>query len=135
MPRTKSKAVPGYYGPVPYDDYEVGRLTKEELFRIVGEELDKRFDRGTSHFNHERFEDTEEKSKTNKRLAGLQHGAHQPRLAMEADVKTDKTRKRTEDAAADRAKHGDSSSVRAVDGPMSLTSFGKIAKPPALPAI
>ena len=48
------------------------------------------------------------------------------------DVKTDeKTRKCTEGAAADK-KHGDISSARTVDGPMSSTSFGKKAEPPAL---
>ena len=55
---------------------------------------------------------------------------------MEADVKPDtKTHKRMEDAAADRVKHGDSSSAKKrVDaGPTSLTSFGMIAEPPALP--
>ena len=36
----------------------------EEINRIFAEELDKNFNRGTSHFDHERFEDTE-KSKTN----------------------------------------------------------------------
>ena len=77
---------------------------------------------------------TEEMRATNQRLAGLEHEARQPRLAMEADVETDKTtRKRTEGApAADRAKHNrDSSSAKkANDGPTSLTSFGKIAEPP-----
>ena len=50
---------------------------------------------------------------------------------MEADVRTDKkTRKRTEGAAAaDRAKHGDSSSARVDGGPTTLASFGMIAKP------
>ena len=63
-------------------------------------------------------------------LAGLQYGTQQPRLATEADVKTDKeTRKRTEDAAEDGAKNGDSCSGRDDDGPTSLTSFGMIAEP------
>ena len=55
---------------------------------------------------------------------------------MEADVKSDtKTRKRTEDAAADRAKHGNKSSSAQVDpDPMCLTSFGDDStEPPALP--
>ena len=40
MPRTESKAVPGHYGSVPHDDYEeVGRLTIEQLIRIVTEEM------------------------------------------------------------------------------------------------
>ena len=48
---------------------------------------------------------------------------------MEADVKSDaKTRKRMEDIAADRAKHGDSSFARVDDGSTCLTSFGMIAE-------
>ena len=44
---------------------------------------------------------------------------------MKADIKTDKkTHMRTEDAAADRAMNGDSSSARVDDGWTSLTSFG-----------
>ena len=70
----------------------------------------------------------------NHRLADLLHGAQQSRLATEADIVTyKKTRKRTEDAVADQAKSGDSSSARAVEGPTSSTSFGKIAGFPALP--
>ena len=69
----------------------------------------------------------------NQRLPGLQHGAQQPRLATEADVKTaKKTRKRMEGAAVDDEKHGDISSARTVDCPMSSTSFGKRTEPPAL---
>ena len=82
----------------------------------------------TSHFDLERL-------KTH-RLAGLEHEDRQPRLAMEADVKPDtKTRKRTENAAADRAKQGDKSSSARVDhDPMCLTSFGDDStEPPALP--
>ena len=45
-----------------------------------------------------------------------------------------KTRKRTEDAARDRAKHGDSCSAKRVDdGPTRSTSFSMTAEPPALP--
>ena len=43
------------------------------------------------------------------------------------------THKRTEDAAADQAKRGDSCSAKRVDaGPTGLTSFGMAAEPPAL---
>ena len=71
-PRNKSKAVPGYYDPVAHDDYEYNRLTMEELFRIVAEKLGKGFDRWTRHFE-QRFEDTGDKIKNNKRLTELQH--------------------------------------------------------------
>ena len=75
IPWAGSKAVPGRYSPVPHNDFDVGRPTIEELHRIFAEELDKVFDGGTSHFDHERFEDTEEKGNTNQRLVRLQHGA------------------------------------------------------------
>ena len=103
----------------------------EELRRIFAKESDKRFERGASHFGHERFEDSEEKSKTNQLMVDLQRETRQPHLATEADVELDtKTRKRMEGAAAaDRAKYGESVSARVDDGPTSLTSFGTIAKP------
>ena len=48
-------------------------------------------------------------------LAGLKHEARQPRLATGADVEPDiKTRKRTENAAADRVMGGDISSARSM---------------------
>ena len=95
------------------------------------------FDRGASYFDHGRFDDMEEKSNTNQRQVGQQHEAQQSRLAMLLGVKTEKkTRKRTGGAAAaDRVEYGCSSSARDDDGPTSSTSFGKIAKPPALPII
>ena len=72
---------------------------------------------------------------TRQRFAGLEHDARQPCLVIMADVKPDtKTRKRTEDTEADRAKYGDSSSAKRVDaGPTSSASFGMIAEAPALP--
>ena len=81
------------------------------------------------------FDELTEMKETRQRLAGLEHEARQPRLAMEADVIPDtKTRKRTEDAAADQAKHGDKSSSAQVDhDSMCPTSFGdESTKPPAL---
>ena len=77
----------------------------------------------------------EKTKETNRPLAGLLHGDQQPRLAMEADVKSDtNTRKRAEDAAADQAKHGNRCFAKRVGaGPTSLASLGKIAKPPLAP--
>ena len=52
----------------------------------------------------------------------------------EADVKSNmKTRERTENAAADRAKHGDNSSARVDGSPTCLTSFGMIADQLSMP--
>ena len=64
----------------------------------------------------------------------LQHQAHQPRLAVKADVQEDKkTRESTEDFAQDGI-FGDISSDRVHD-PMRLTSFDDkdYTEPPALP--
>ena len=88
-----------------------------------------------SHFD-QLDELTEKKRKTNWRLAGLLHGAQQPRLAKEADVPADtKTRKCTEDAAAYQVKHGDSWSANQVDpDQICLTSVGDDSTGPlALP--
>ena len=74
--------------------------------------------------------------KLRQRSANLEHDdARQPRFAMEVDVKSDKkTRKRTEDAAADQAMNADSSSTKMVQtGLTSSTIFGMKAEPPALP--
>ena len=72
-----------------------------------------------------------------KRLTRLEHGARQPRLAMEADGPADtKTREHTEGATtAVQAMRGDGCSARRVQpGPnTNSTSFGVKAKPPALP--
>ena len=76
----------------------------------------------------------EEALNTNQRQAGLQHQAHQPRLAMKADVQEDKkTRESTEDFAQDGIL-GDISYDRVYD-PMRFTSFGDkyYIEPPALP--
>ena len=132
MPQMKSKDVFEGKGPVPQDLSGLDELTIEEVCRTFSEELDKFFDRGTSHFAHERFENTKEKN-TNQRLARLEHEARQSHLATEANVEPDtKTRKHTEGAsAADRVKNGESSSARLDDGLTTLTNFGMIAKPPA----
>ena len=70
-------------------------------------------------------------------VTSLEHGARQPRLAMEADRQADtKTRERTEGAAtAVQAMRGDGYSARRVEpGPnTNSTSFGVKAEPPALP--
>ena len=70
-------------------------------------------------------------------MARLEHGAQQPRLAMEADGQANtKTRERTEGAAtAVQAMRGDGFFARRVErGPnTNSTSFGVKAEPPALP--
>ena len=73
-----------------------------------------------------------------KNVTRLEHGARQPRLAMEADRHAaTKTRERTEGAAtAVQATRGDCFSARRVepDPTTDSTSFGVKAKPLALPS-
>ena len=77
---------------------------------------------------------TEKMRETNRRLAGLLHGAQQSRLAMEADVKSDtKTRNRMGDVAADRVISGDSSSAQLDPDPMCVTRFGDDSTEPLAP--
>ena len=84
----------------------------------------------TSHFE-------EQTELLEKRLTRLEHGARQPRLAMEADGQANtKTRERTEGAAtAVQAMRGNCFSDRRVesDPNTNSTSFGVKAEPPALP--
>ena len=72
--------------------------------------------------------------RANQRLVGLEQKASQPRLATEANAPTEtKTRKRMEDAEADQANNGDSSTSKKVQAGPSSTCFGMKAEPPALP--
>ena len=91
----------------------------------------------TSHFEEKMDELSEEMIMMDQHVTRLEHGARQPRLAMEADRQAStKTRERTEGAAtAVQAMRGDCFSARRVEsGPTTnSTSFGVKAKPPALP--
>ena len=128
MPRKWSSAVPEGNGSVPHHD-EVGpdQPTMADLYRMI-EEL---FDRSVRKLD----ELTEKIRATRQCSAGLVQDARQPRFATETDVPTDtKTRKRTEDAAADRVMIGDSSSALVDPDSMCLTSFGDDSpEPPILP--
>ena len=103
------------------------------------ESFDRQLDRMKNHFDlydKKLGELTEKMRASSQHLAGLKHEARQPRFATEVDVEPDtKTRKRTEDAAVDRAKYVDNSSSARVDhDPLRLTTFGdESTEPPALP--
>ena len=125
------KGVPEGNGPVPQDTSGLlGRITLEEIHRIMSEVLDKSFD----NFYGLKPENPKEMRVTYQRLAGVKHNARQPRLATGADVEPDtKTRKCVEDIVEDQVKNGNSCSAKRVDaGPTSLTSFGLTADPVAL---
>ena len=122
MPRKQGKAISESNGPVPYHD-EFG--SREPMMADLYRMFEKQFDRTDK--NLERMSELTGMLKViNKRLAGLEHEARQPRLAPEADAESaSKTRKRTEDAAVDRAKHEDKSSAARVDhDSMRLISLG-----------
>ena len=95
MPREKSIAVPKGNSPVPQNTSEIGRITMDKIRRIISEALEKSFDKLEKSLD--RMSEITDRSlrATDQRLAGLEHDARQPRLATEADAKSDsKTRKR-----------------------------------------
>ena len=80
MLRKKSKAVPKDNGPIPQDSYGIlGGITLEELRQIMSETMGKAFE-----------EFKENLRRINQHLTTLEQDARQPRLAMEADVISDK---------------------------------------------
>ena len=91
----------------------------------------------SDRWNKKLDEISDEMKKMDQHVTRLDHGAWQPRLAMEADGHADtETRERTEGAAtAVQAMRGDCFSARRVEpGPTTnSTSFGVEAEPPALP--
>ena len=92
--------------------------------------MDSRFDRWIKNLD-------DEMRKMDEHVTRLEHGARQPRLAMEADGQANtKTRERTEGAETEvQAMRGDYFSTNRVEpGPnTNSTSFGTKTEPPALP--
>ena len=133
IPRKQRKAVPEGNGPVlQHNEFRSDQPTLADIYRPFEERHDRQLAESMkSHFD----EHMEKIRETRQRLAGFEHNARQPRLAMEADVKPDtKTRKRPEHAAADRVMIGDSSSAQVDSDPMCLTSFvDDSTEPPVLP--
>ena len=127
MPWKESKTVvPEGNGPIPQnEELEFGQLSMGDAFRLLIEKIDRRIERM----------DDEMRERDQHYLTRLEHGARQPRLAVEADGQAStRTRERVEGAAtAAQAMRGDCSSARQVEpGPDNSTSFGMKAEPPAL---
>ena len=104
MLRKASKTVPEGNGPVPQkEELESGQLTMGDVFRLLVEKLDRQQERMDSYF------DRMDSRRIDQHLTRLEHGARQPRLAVEADGQAStKTRERTEGAAtAVQAMRGD----------------------------
>ena len=137
MLREASEAVPEDNDPIlQQEEFGSGQPTMEDVYRVMKEAFD-RWDRKLEESSDKMEGYIEERTSIDQRLTRLEHGARQPRLAMEADGPADtKTRKRTEGAAtAAQAMRGDRFSARRVepDPNTNSTSFGVKAKPPALP--
>ena len=145
MLRKASKTVPEGNGPVPQkEELESGQLTMGDVYRLLVEKLDRQQERMDSYFDRqlERMDSyfdrlDDEMGEMDQHLTRLEHGARQPRLAVEADGQAStKTRERTEGAAtAVQAMRGDCFSASRVEpGPTTnSTSLGMKADPPALP--
>ncbi|CAM9306693.1 unnamed protein product, partial [Ascophyllum nodosum] len=125
MPRKDCEAVPEGNCPIPQqEEFGSGEPTLAGIYRLCV----KRFDRMDDRWNKKLDDISDEMRKMDQHLTRLEHGARQPRLAMEADGHADtKTRERTEGAAtAVLAMRGDCFSARRVEpGPnTNSTSFG-----------
>ena len=123
MLRKASEAVSEDNVPIlQQEEYGSGQPTLAGAFRQIKLMM--------SHFE-------EQTKMLEKRLTRLEHGARQPRLAMEADGPANtKTQERTESAAiAVQAMRGDSCTAeqKVQDGPKTLITFGVEAEPPDLP--
>ena len=109
MLRKASKTVPEGNGPLPQkEELESGQLTMGVVYRLLVERFD-RIDSYSDRLDKKLDEISEEMRKMDEHATRLEHGARQPRLAMEADGQAStKTRERTEGAAtAVQAMRGD----------------------------
>ena len=87
MPRKESEAVPEGNDPIP--QYATPGTTLEDFRRTMVKVWDRKLDKLTEGLR-----------RIDQRLASLEHGARQPRLAMKADRQADKKScERTEGAA------------------------------------
>ena len=86
MPRKKSKAGPEGNGPVlQCDEFGPDHPTLADVFQHFEERFDRHVNLMKSHFDQP-DELMEKARETNRRLAGLLHGAQQPCLAIETYV-------------------------------------------------
>ena len=142
MPWKESEVVPEGNGPVHQrEKIGSGQPTLEDVCHRLNEALD-RWDKmlnETSEKMHSYFDRVEDvmRERDSIYLTRLEHGARQPRLAVEADgQESTKTRERTEGAAtAVQAMRGDCFSACQVEPGLTTnsTSLGMKADPPVLP--
>ena len=100
MPRKDCEAVLEGNCPIPQqEEFGSGEPTSADVYRLCVERFD-RMDSYSDRWNKKLDEISDEMKKMDKNVTRLEHGARQPRLAMEADGHADtKTRERTEGAA------------------------------------
>ena len=141
MPRKDCKAVPEGNCPISQQEkFGSGEPTLADIYRLCEERFDRQLKRTDSFFYRwdKKLDNiSDEMRKMNQHVTSLEHGARQPRLALEADGQANpKTRERTEGAAkAVHAMRGDCFSARRVETAPNTnsTSFGVKAEAPALP--
>ena len=148
MLRKESEAVPEGNCPVPQqEEFGSDEPTLAYVYRIFVERFDRQQKRMDSFFdgmdscfgrwNESLDKISDEMRKMDEHVTRLEHGARQPRVAIEEDGQVNtKTRERTEGAAtAVQAVRGDDFSARRIEpGPnTNSTNFGVKAEPPALP--
>ena len=141
MLRKASEAFPEGNCPIPQQEkFESGEPTLADIYRLCEERFDRQLKRMDSYFDRwdkKLDEISDEMRKMDEHVTRLEHGARQPRLAMEADGQANtKTRECTEGAAtAVQAMRGDGFYARRIEpGPnTNSTSFGVKAGHPALP--
>ena len=133
MPRMENNAVSGENDSPPQDKSWSGDIKIADLFRVLCERIDSRFDQ-----QEKKLDEIMKMTRgTSQRVSSLEQDARQPRLAMETDEPANtKTRERTEGAATEvQAMHGGSYSADRVDpDSMCSTSSGdNCTGPPAPP--
>ena len=125
----------------------LGEPTLADVYRLFEEMFDKHQKRIDSFFdgmdscfnrwNRKLDEISDETRVVEQHVTSLEHGARQPRLAMEANGHANtKTQERTEGAAtAVQAMRGDGCTTEQTvqDGPKTSISFGMMAEPPNPP--
>ena len=147
MPRKESEAVPEGNGPVPQqEEFGSGEPTLADVYRLFEERFDKQQTRMDSFFdgmdscfdrwNTKLDEISGETRVMDEYVTSLEHGARQPRLAMEANGHANtKTQERMEGAAtAVQAMRGDSCTTeqKVQNVPKTSITFGVEAEPPDL---
>ena len=145
MPRKESEAVTEGNGPVPQqEEFGSSEPTLADVYRLFEERFDRQQKRMDSFFdgvdscfdqwNRKLDEISDEARVLDQHVTSLEHGARQPRLAMETDGPAN-TNTRKGAAIVVQAMRGDSCTAaqKVQHGPKTSITFGAEAEPPNLP--